>query len=659
LESLTFFLVFLAGRKKVMQMEQDIPASALVCVYLLGPLEIYKRDSSGTWKLVSKDKWKNSKPARAVFKRLLVQPGRRLARSTIEDDIWSESDNFELTTKNVYNAISLIRGIIGKPLVTCWDAAYEIAGQTLVWTDLDACSALLKEAENRGQGSIQAVPFLEQAVALLERGELLEGEDGKWCYAFRRRAEDLFRQARLWLAESYEAEGKLWQAGEQYRAMILTNPSDEDALRHWLEMLARHGKRQEALKCYQDMKDFVEAQGFPLSSEIEQVATSLNGQPHRALLVPPQMVQSRIESNQTKNMDIIRRQLLGISIHAAEVAPLLPLVDLFDSDILERFSQALMKPLHLDETTFQYLEICTKQFWHNRQSAVFSSRDLYRPVNAHLRKMIALLEGSLLPTERMRLCSLLSQTAQLLGELSLDMGYYVQGKTFHQAALAAAQEAEDHFLTVISWGRISLACIYSKSYPDALTSIQTARSLAGKHSTPMIQGWLAAIEAEIQARLSQADLCLQALEHAECFENQLSSPLEGYLVRFDRSLLGGYQGVCFRVLSHPEHDQSPFFLQKAQGSLREALVSLDPLFIQRKPTLLADLAVVSIYRQDIEEACTLISQAAMLATQMHLHKVTQRLIALRELLRPWKELAPVKTLDAQLAFLSSQGNKQH
>src|SRR5581483_5219306 len=206
-------------RMQVMSVEQDLPASVVVRVYLLGPLEIWKKDSSGTWKLVSKDKWQNSKPARAVFKRLLVQPRRRLARSTIEDDVWSESDNFELTTKNVYNAISLIRGIIGKPLVTCWEAAYEIAAQTLVWTDLDACATLLKEAENRGQGSLQAIPVLEQAVALLERGELLEGEDGKWCYAFRRRAEDMLRQARLWLAESYEAQGKLWQAGEQYRAM--------------------------------------------------------------------------------------------------------------------------------------------------------------------------------------------------------------------------------------------------------------------------------------------------------------------------------------------------------------------------------------------------------------------------------------------------------
>ena len=38
-----------------MQVEQDIPASALVRVYLLGPLAIWKKDSSGAWKLVPKE----------------------------------------------------------------------------------------------------------------------------------------------------------------------------------------------------------------------------------------------------------------------------------------------------------------------------------------------------------------------------------------------------------------------------------------------------------------------------------------------------------------------------------------------------------------------------------------------------------------------------
>jgi hypothetical protein len=215
LESLTFFPLLLVGRKQVMQLGQDVPASALVCVYLLGPLAVATRDPAGTWKLVPKEKWKNSKPARSVFKRLLVQPGRRLARCTIEDDLWPQTDDFEFATKQVYNAISLIRAIIGKPLLTCWEAAYEVADQTLVWTDLDARDLLLKEAENHGRVSLEALAVLERALSLLERGELLEAEEGQWCYAFRKRTEDILTQCRLWLADTYQTQGKLWQAGQQ------------------------------------------------------------------------------------------------------------------------------------------------------------------------------------------------------------------------------------------------------------------------------------------------------------------------------------------------------------------------------------------------------------------------------------------------------------
>jgi DNA-binding SARP family transcriptional activator len=261
-----------------MQLGQDIPASVQVCVYLLGPLELAKRDSSGTWKLVSKDKWKNSKPARSVFKRLLVQPGRRLSRGSIEEDLWSETENFELATKSVYNAISLIRAIIGKPLLTCWEATYELADQTLLWTDLDACALLLTEAENHGPRSLEALPLLERALSLLERGELLEGEDGQWCYGFRKRAEDLLKQCRLWLAEHYQSQGKCWQAGQQYRALCQTIPPDEQALERWMAMLCQQGSIQEALQCYRDTKAYAQAQEWALSPALDRLVARVEQQ---------------------------------------------------------------------------------------------------------------------------------------------------------------------------------------------------------------------------------------------------------------------------------------------------------------------------------------------------------------------------------------------
>jgi DNA-binding SARP family transcriptional activator len=600
-----------------MQPEQTLPASYRLWVLLHGPLVVYRRLQDESWVPV---KWGQGKMTKSVFRRLLAAPGRRLSRGNLVDDVWSENEDAADGT-SIYTVISLIRAAIGKDLITTYETGYEIAGQAAVWVDLDAAENLLKEAEDQGYTSLAALPLLEEALSYLERGPYLEGETGRWRYPFQAKSEELLKQCRFWLAESYEEHHKLLQASLQYRALLHTLPPDERALQLWITMLLRHGRMTEALKCYQDVKAFIEAQGFGLSPLIEQ---TLNEQFHStdpAFHLPKTLF--------TGTMDVEQ------------------------ANTLRRFAQVLMKPPQLEETLFQYLEVCTEQLWRNRQSAVLSSQALYAPVNAHLQKITTLLEKPLLPTERTRLCSLLSQTAQLLGELSLDMSLYAQGKAFHQAALVAAQEAENHFLAGVSWGRISLASIYSKEIPDAFIAVQQAQGLAKKHATPMIQGWLAAIEAEIQANLAYPDRCLEALDAAERFDGRLSSPLEDYLVRFDRSLLGGYQGVSYRLLSQPGQPQSSFFLQKAHDSLKEAVVSLHPLFLQRKPTLLADLALVAIQRQDIEEACELISQAIALATQMQLQKVIKRLIYMQEILAPWKDTSSVKALSPHLAFLAS------
>jgi DNA-binding SARP family transcriptional activator len=166
----------------VIQLEQDIPSSCRLRVFLYGPLEVRKRTADGTWKPVEKEAWGKGRVARSVFKRLLAAPGRRLSRGAIQDDLWPEIENFELADKNVYNAINQIRRVTGKALVRTVETSYEITDQPLIWLDQDACEALLKEAENRGYTSLQALPLLEEALGYLERGELLEGESGTWVY---------------------------------------------------------------------------------------------------------------------------------------------------------------------------------------------------------------------------------------------------------------------------------------------------------------------------------------------------------------------------------------------------------------------------------------------------------------------------------------------
>jgi DNA-binding SARP family transcriptional activator len=260
--------------EQVRQKDSDIPSSCRLRVFVHGPLEVWKREASGAWRLVDKDDWGKGRPARSVFKRLLVAPGRRLSRGSIQDDLWPDTENFELADKNVYNAINQIRRVTGKDLVRTFETVYEMADQSVIWVDRDACEVLLKEAENWGYTSREALSLLEQALTYLERGELLEGESGIWVYGLRKKSEDMLKQCRCWLAQAYECQGKLWQAGEQYRALCAAMPPDEEALQHWMVLLNLQGKPQEALKCYQDVTADWEAQGYPPSEALQKMVAA-------------------------------------------------------------------------------------------------------------------------------------------------------------------------------------------------------------------------------------------------------------------------------------------------------------------------------------------------------------------------------------------------
>src|SRR5581483_6760674 len=142
--------------------------------------------------------------------------------------------------------------------------------------------------------------------------------------------------------------------------MILTNPSDEDALQQWITMLHRQGKIQEAFKCYRDMKEFVEEQGFPLSPAIEQAAFSLNTQPHRALLVPSQTIQ--IVSPPSRKQSSY------------------DLFVLTDSDVSERLAKLLTKSSITGAEEIMYFDQQTRFYWRTREETASSVATLYSSV---------------------------------------------------------------------------------------------------------------------------------------------------------------------------------------------------------------------------------------------------------------------------------------
>jgi hypothetical protein len=267
--------------------------------------------------------------------------------------------------------------------------------------------------------------------------------------------------------------------------------------------------------------------------------------------------------------------------------------------------------------------------------------------------LTAVLGASLLPAERQQVCRLLSQTLQLLGEIWLDLGHYAQGRAAHYAALTAAEEGDDPLLTAICWGRISLASIYLETYHEAHSAIECAQALAKRLPSTSLRGWLAAIAAEIRAHHGQTKECWQALEEARACEGPGSDPREVYLVHFDNALRAGYQGACFRVLAQSPDQTSHRILLQAQTALQEALHSLDPAFLQRKPTFLVDLAVVTL-PLDVEQACLLAKEATLLTEHLRLRKVFRRLASFRQLLLVRPPNPTVEELLALLAWVEAE-----
>ena len=568
-----------------------------------------------------------------------MQPGRRLARGTIEDDIWSEAENLEALAKQVYNAISLIRGIIGKSLVTCWEATYTLADQSLIWTDLDACSALLKEAENQGPGSIQAVALLEQVVALLDRGALLEGEEGQWCYAFRKWAEDMSRQARVSLAASYEAQGKPWQAGEQYRALILTDPSDEAALQGWLEMLARHGRRQEVLRCYQEMKDFMQAQGFPLSKELEQFVAFLGEQGticSKHIFIPGQDLKEQ-------NMSLSRRNFVQSLLEATSTAFLVEGVYL-DLETLDRLSKSLQPSSNLDEVTVDHLEAVTR----DRRSEFVRSggrtwHELFQEMSGHLRIITQLLERH---GHYSRLRTVAGETALLLGDLLFNAGENSAANRYYQMALAACRE-ERTLLRSVILGRQAFIPIYDGHPENALPLLNEARRVVPDSAADLAISWLWAITAEAYANLEDDAGCFQALDEARkrlergrtgevvlCFQLEVASAI------FSAARLSSYQGTCLLRLNRSEAAQETLSKQLAYAEEQGQ--------VHHKSIVLADLALSFTQQSAIRQAYKYATEALSCVEQTQSIRVFQRILKVRQALNPWANTSYVKNLDEQV-----------
>lgn len=612
-----------------------------------------------------------------LLKLLLCHPQRQVARERLTEIIWpgqscSTMDGSLSVAKSLLNTgLEALCGQALLPRVHGDPPSYRVAGQSLLWTDVDACESAIRRAIAT-QNAEEALVQWETAYDLLQRGALLADDQAAYWYQARLVQDRRKKLAKQRVQCVLRIADLALEGGHPDRAVTVlneeheVNPANEEIAIQLMQILAQRGQRAEALQCYARVEAALLERDTEPRAETQALEQHLRSEGitrasvHRHVLFQQEemgrSVSESADTLPTQDYEDTPIPTMGSESEAVNRRDFLRetgqvAIGALGAELLERFQRALEKPSTLDTRMLTYIERQTGESWQDRHGARLASSDLLGYVLDHFRKITELLEEPLLPTQRVQLYAIASKTALLIGELFIDMSHYSRARQFNEIAIKAAQEANDRALEVVARGRMSLAWTYSENIPAALTHVQEARHLAKGRADRTVCAWLAAIEAEAQANLHNHRACLKALDAAEHIEDQLCASRDSYLIYFDPALLRGYQGVCFRRLYDPEDKQNAVYLRKAQSVLIDSLTLLNPTLIQRQPTFLTDLAETYLQQGEIEEACKHASRAAVIASQIKLQKVLQRLYKIRQALEPFKDTQYIKDLDGHLVPL--------
>ncbi|HEU5382853.1 MAG TPA: BTAD domain-containing putative transcriptional regulator [Ktedonobacteraceae bacterium] len=664
--------------------EQNAPLVPHFRIWLCGAFRVERR-AGDDYEVLRTVEWGGSSYPRLLLKALVCCPGRQARREALLEMLWPDTDvehavqNLNTATTKLRNVLRPVKGQESLLLTENDATVYRLEGHQVLWVDVDEALALLKEAEMLGRTSPEALRLLERAAGSLNKGTLLQDEEGLWVTGRRATIDQARYRSRLWLAEAYAQQGMPGQAETVLSLLLEEDATDEDVLCRLLLLLHRQGMTHQALRCYERSCQIFAREGLEIAEATKSVAAQLATSEKRRYdptaligvfsladgqksvlsplspIPPPAIMRELVREPGGPDMDIARRRMLQQALGVTSAALATPVNALCHPEIVERLSRALAKPSTIDEPTLRYLAYRTESYWQDRNSAALASSDLLSYVVEHLQKVLVLLEGPLLPAIRTRICGIIGTTAMLVGALLYDMSYYAEAREFYRAAIKAAQEEINPRLEAIVWGWMSFTWTYEKKPRHALPCIQKARHLAAGSSNRMICAWLAAVEAEIQANLGDLDACLSAFRDTEALEEHPSSLEDSYWIHFDRSLLAGYKGICFRRFYRKEDATTHSFLQDAQNSLIEALDRLNPALIRRSPQYHVDIAATYIPQGDIELACNHALQATTIVAQIKAQTVLQRLLTLRKDLEPWKDTQWVKNVDSHMAPLLTSG----
>jgi ATP/maltotriose-dependent transcriptional regulator MalT/DNA-binding SARP family transcriptional activator len=150
-----------------------------------------------------------------------------------------------------HNALYQARRAVGDSFVLFVDGVYQWNPEVTYWCDVLEFQQLLEQVEDLSPTAHQAIPLLQQALALY-RGDLLEGVRGDWCALAREQLARRYLQGLLQLGDLLLDQGHLPAAQEAYLRARQADSFCEEAYRGLMRCHAQAGEQAQAIRIYQE-----------------------------------------------------------------------------------------------------------------------------------------------------------------------------------------------------------------------------------------------------------------------------------------------------------------------------------------------------------------------------------------------------------------------
>jgi DNA-binding SARP family transcriptional activator len=218
-----------------------------VRVYTLGTFRVLVGEQA-----VEDSAWRR-KTARQLFKVLLTRPGRRMTRDEVVELFWPESDaeaaatNLRSTLYAMRHALQTSKDADPPDVIFGDHTSVWLGPEAELWMDAIAFERKVADAWR----SPDPLPLLEEASALYAGDYLPDDVFEDWASDRREALKRTWTELQFGLAQALETRSDVTAAIQPLERLLRADQCDERAAQELMQLLARHGRRSEALRVFQ------------------------------------------------------------------------------------------------------------------------------------------------------------------------------------------------------------------------------------------------------------------------------------------------------------------------------------------------------------------------------------------------------------------------